>query len=672
MTQDLRRQEQIQLDPVEFRYAQDQPDIPASVSLFPHQKQLFDALTASSRTQAKNIYVLTSMTGSGKTLANVLPAIATGKNAIFTYPTNALVKDQYRSITADKRTFGFDNRLTVRRLRSKDLRNQADDDIIPNALYHQFTQAQANTNEATIFLTTPDTLYNIVAGRYWSVDEFSEPMDRAQAAFAGCIDYVVFDEFHMYDIAGEVSMLNLATVLHHAQRESLRFPLVFSSATSEQQLETWLGEIARGNVEKFTDSAATVDDGDVQIAGGIELTLRFGPQWDGPTTFYETHGEQRLRNLTNSGPVTAIFESATRTLELVQKLQEETTLDGRIAFKTGPKSGGPGLTDPETAVQIGTRTLSVGIDFDTDYLFFESYRARDFLQKLGRVGRATDHASAIAYTSGYAFENIDRLESHYTNRRAFESDLLSLMFQRRRIRSYASAFGPLEFNWIQSNFPVSTAASAAPPWGVSSTSRVSDVAEKYARAFRNPGVPQVGIVDADSVRFQNLFDVLRLYELSPEDVITEETFLQRAGAIDTVAAQYVQRGTIRPVLFLAGGFDVSVSPDPKLTTERNRSPPTGLVRYTSDTVPRFEILCKNLSRDILKYLKKTLPNAEPLLYIIRESDFDSIQNALPHLFRTYEVQLVGSSYVVAFGQNALKLWSLDYQASDPTNTAGDA
>lgn len=659
MNQNLRRQIQIRLDPVEFKYARDQPETPATISLFPHQQRLFDALTEPSETRTQSIYILTSMTGSGKTLANVLPAVAMGKNAIFTYPTNALVEDQYRSIVDDKHTFGFADQLRVERLRSKDLREQADEKILPTVLYEEFTRSQAESDEATIFLTTPDTLYNIIAGRYWSVDEFSEPMDRAQAAFAGCIDYVVFDEFHMYDVAGEVSMLNLATILHHAERKSLRFPLVFSSATSDPQLEAWLDEIARGNVQTFTDTAAMVENGGKQIAGGIDLTLNFGPQWNGPSAFYETHGEQRLQDLTQPGSVTAIFESATRTLELVHKLRRETTFDEQISFKTGPKSGGRSLTDPETSIQIGTRTLSVGIDFDTEYLFFESYRARDFLQKLGRVGRTADNATAIAYSSEYAFNDVDKLKSHYANRGAFEEDLLESMFQRRRIRDYAAIFGPLEFNWIESNFPVSIEESATPPWGVSSAGSFGENIERYARAFRNPGAPQVAIIDGSDVRFQNLFDVLRLYKVSREAVIEKEAFIEQAKAIDAVSAQYVDQGTITPVLFLSDELDVSISNDPKLGTKKH-SPPTGLVQYTSESIPTFEIYSEDIPRDILKYIKAKLPEAEPLLYIVEEDAFDSIRDQLPHLFRTYTLQLVRDTHVVAFGQNALKLWSINH------------
>jgi len=666
-TTSKRRRKRVRLSPVDFQYASEQPDIEANLKLFPHQKALFDALTATlTDDQRTGIYILTSMTGSGKTIANVLPAVADGRNVILTYPTNTLVEDQYRSIIRDADNFGFSEMVDINRFRASDIRKkiQHTDQSVPEYLFETFETARL-VPEATLFLTTPDTLYNIVSGKYWNASEFSQPMDRVHEMLGGALDYVVFDEFHIYGIEGTVSLLNLATLLQHAERGVLRLPLVFSSATSEEQLESWLKTIAVDDYRRFTDRAAFVDDGSHRIAGPVDLTIEFGPQWDAPEQFLATHHD-RIRGLPSDGPLTAIFESATRTLELIDTLiNEEPSVSEHLAYATGPKTSQQGLADSDTELQIGTRTLSVGVDFDTDYLYFESYRARDFLQKLGRVGRRGGPATAIAYTSEYALGDPTTLDSEYGIRREFETDLLEAMAQRQRVRAYGDLFGHLELSRMQTEYALSIQEPHSSPWrGQHRTSsaeyvQVPSTANDYLLAFRDPGTPQVAILTGDDVQFQNLFDVLRLYDIDGRRAVSRRRFLEKCTDIAPIPAHYINTGTITPVLYLEEEPPQTITRDTILGTERNRPPEQGLMKYTGDSVITLEVRSEVVPRKLRRVVNDRLTKVEPLLYIATQETFDDLRHALPHLFRTYPLStLPGDEYRVAFGQNALKLWAL--------------
>jgi CRISPR-associated helicase Cas3 len=197
---DTSKKKTIELGPVQFKYADNQPHTAGSDNfrLFPHQAKFFEKLSESLDEGEEKFFFMESMTGSGKTIANTLPAVERGENILITYPTNQLIEDQKKSINHDADDFSFD--LETEIINSRALREEQSqqNEIIPEILDTKFSNA-LNEPQAQIFLTTPDTLYNILTGKYWGSDGFSEPMDRAQSSLLASVEYIVFDEFHMYD-----------------------------------------------------------------------------------------------------------------------------------------------------------------------------------------------------------------------------------------------------------------------------------------------------------------------------------------------------------------------------------------------------------------------------------------------------------------------------------------
>ena len=675
---DTSKKKTIELGSVKFRYADRQPHTAGSddFRLFPHQAEFFDNLSESLDNGTERFFFMESMTGSGKTIANILPAVERGTNILITYPTNQLIQDQQTSIEQDAAEFSFD--LETEIINSRALRHNRNrqDDTIANILDAKFTDA-LNEMQAHIFLTTPDTLYNILTGKYWGSDNFSQPMDLAQSSLLASVDYIVFDEFHMYDISMETSILNMCCILHHNVGRQL--PIVFSSATTDDEFKERLSNASTNDIVEINDEQSIAEEG-VTICGEIELEILLGRQWNGPEVFKRTNRKAILEAVSTGEKLTAIFESVKRTSNILDEIREVIPeVEGNWAYKTGLDSND--VPVDQAPLAIGTRTLSVGIDFDTQNLFFESYRARDFLQKLGRVGRGVSGqtSKATCYTSEYALPGLDQLQDQYTSKKELKKELIatsvsgdSKMVEQGRMWGYPVDYGPIELDNIVRDFPINID-------GKSLVSLSHDVYNKspfqdesrewldnFLMAFRDPGVPQVAIGRDNRIQLQDimLFFEQRTTELPAHEdaLIQKKELLEIYAESAPVVTEYIESGTINPLLCYESPPHKDTSGSVKFKVNRRVSD-RGLLRYPEDTEFTLQITGDNLHRKLTKVIASRMVERELLLYLIEQERYEKLP--LPHLFKTYELEAAaGEQYQIALGQNALKLDSHHKRCND--------
>jgi CRISPR-associated helicase Cas3 len=675
---DTSKKKIIELGSVQFRYADRQPHTVGNddFRLFPHQAEFFESLSESLGQGIERFFFIESMTGSGKTIANILPAVECGANILITYPTNQLIQDQQSSIEQDASEFSFDLKTEI--INSPALREQRNrqNDPIANILDTKFTTA-LNETQTHIFLTTPDTLYNILTGKYWGSSDFSQPMDLAQSSLLASIEYIVFDEFHMYDISMETSILNMCCLLHHNVGRQL--PIVFSSATTDDKFKERLSNVSTNDIVEIDDERSIAEDG-VTICGEIELEILLGRQWNGPEVFKRTKRDAIVEAVSTGEKLTAIFESVKRTSNILDEIREDIPeVDGNWAYKTGLDSNDVPVDQPPLV--IGTRTLSVGIDFDTQDLFFESYRARDFMQKLGRVGRSTSGqtSKATCYTSEYALPDLDQLEDQYGNKKELKRELIGdvnsedgKMIEQGRMWGYPSDYGPIELDNIVRDFPINIDGESLVNLSheVYNKSPFQDESREwldgFLMAFRDPGVPQVAIGRGDRIQLQEI--MLFLEQRSTELPAHEETLIQKEELLKTysktspVVTEYIESGTIDPLLCYEKPPSKDTSESIKFRVNKKISN-QGLLRYPEDTEFRLRITGEEVHSKLTQEIANRMAKRELLLYLIEQERYGELP--LPHLFKTYELEAAaGEQYRLAFGQNALKLDSHNRRCND--------
>ena len=675
---DTSKKKKIEIGSVQFKYADDQPHSIGDdgFRMFPHQAEFFREMTEALDGDESKFLFLESMTGSGKTIANITPAIERGENILISYPTNQLIEDQKKSIDEDTQDFGFD--ATTEIISSRELRreSQETDESILDVLNGKLIQAQ-NDDTTHILLTTPDTLYNILTGKYWGSDEFSEPMKRTKTDLLAAVSYLVFDEFHMYDVSMETSILNMCIVLHHNLGKQL--PIVFSSATSDDDFKESLSEVSHSQIANITDEQSISDDGDVTICGEIELEVILGNKWNGPEVFADTKEEEIVEAVEGGHELTAIFESVKRTSNTISRLREEIPqVEKKWAYRTGIDSNRTPLD--KAPLVIGTRTLSVGIDFDTQNLFFESYRARDFLQKLGRVGRGEEDivSKATGYTSEYSFPELDEMDSYYENKKKLKHDLIGKgeeddgkMAEQGKMWGYSQDYGPIELDNMGRDFPgVDEYSSTEISQDIYQKSPYADESRPWLKdflmAFRDPGVPQVVIANNDGIRLQEVMMFLEQRSTDLQEhksnLVREDKFLEEHSEKSPVVAEYIEKGTVEPLLFYDEPPQKDTSGSIKLAVMREIED-QGLLRYPQDTKFRMKISGENLHDALTSEIADRMSDRDLLIYLVSEKRFKDLP--LPHLFKTYELEAArGEKYRVTFGQNALKLDAHEKRCND--------
>lgn len=674
---DTSKRKQIKLEGVEFKFAEEQPELPGNLKLFPHQKEFFTSLSRDLEEVNSRFFFLKSMTGSGKTIANIMPAIKNKQNILITYPTNQLIRDQKRSIEEDADEFNFQEEVEVKYLNARELQRekQREGKNIPDLIEKKLNNAKQDDSKAYIFLTSPDTLYNILSAKYWKAGDFTEPMKRAHQAVVGSLDYFVFDEFHMYDISGETSILNMCLLLHH--NKALSKPIVFSSATSDEDFKDNLAKISKNDIKEIDDNQSRTENGDIQIAGEIDLEIVLGKKWKGPQKFLEEREKQILDlKKEEEAEMTAIFESVKNTTRIINELKEEFQLseeNDEISYKTGIDSSNNDISDGK--LKLGTQTISVGIDFSTSDLFFESYRARDFLQKLGRVGRDGDRSRAVCYTSEYSIPGIDRLKEEYSDRYSFQDDLIGsreeegAMESRNKLWKYPQKYGYIELGNFEEEFTLNLETDV---WELSNnlyrrSPKSQERYREFIQNFRDPGTPQIAVATEDDIKFRDLvrFFEKRSFQFEQHRktlVADKEDFLEENGDKNPVNSYYMEQGTIKPVLMYdlsEGGLERDMHSSPKFRV--NREIETGLKEYPDDIDGKLTLCSADYEdnkfpRKLKHAIRDQLKKGSFLLYIMTEELYEEKRGLVPHLFRTYEMEGAGdTNYRIAFGQNALKL-----------------
>ena len=671
---DTSKKKTIELGPVQFRYADRQPHTAGTddFRLFPHQAKFFEELSESLDRGGEKFFFMESMTGSGKTIANILPAVERGENILIIYPTNQLIKDQEKSINDDADDFSFD--LETEIINSRALREERgqQDEIIPIILHTKFSNA-LNEPQARIFLTTPDTLYNILTGKY-GIDGFSEPMDRAQSSLLASVEYIVFDEFHMYDISMETSILNMCSILHH--NEGMQLPIAFSSATPDDKFKKRLSSASTNDIVEINDERSIAEEG-VTICSEIELEILLGRQWNGPEVFKRKNREAILEAVSTGKKLTAIFESVKRTSNILDDIRENIPeVEGNWAYRTGLDSNN--VPVDQAPLVVGTRTLSVGIDFDTQDLFFESYRARDFMQKLGRVGRRASRqtSKATCYTSEYALPELDQLEDQYSNKKELKRELVGIsgsdegkMAEQGRMWGYPSDYGPIELDNMVRDYPIdideeNLVSLSHEVYGKSPFQDESrEWLDNFLMAFRNPGVPQVAIGRSDPYRIQlqeiMVFLEQRTTELQPHEqaLIQKEELLEAYAETAPVVTEYIESGTIDPLLCYETPPSKDTSGSIKFRVNKRISN-QGLLQYPEDTEFTLQMTGGQLHSKLTQEIANRMTERELLLYLVEQERYEKLP--LPHLFKTYGLEAAaGEQYQIAFGQNAIKLNSHD-------------
>lgn len=355
--------------------------LPEGMRLSRHQVETYRALTEGDAEVVFN----TAMTGDGKSLAAYLPLLARGEGwkypTLAMYPTNELIEDQLAHLESTTQRWQAD--IVYSRLNSAelDLKMQEEE-------YARRGEALMSVlRNADVILTNPD-IFHYVMHQFYTWPE--DAPDRYAGPLTQKFRQLIFDEFHIFDAPQIVSVLNAILFMQETGGEVRPHKFLFLSATPKKMMQTYL---QRSGLSVAFIEGQYAENGNSaewrKILNAVNIHFEPTPRAE---IWLEAHLEDIVlpffleRRPYAKGAL--IVNSRAAAMRIYEKIQPVFARYGlRAALNTGWTGRSRRRASYEADLLVGTSTVDVGVDFQINFLVFESESAGTFLQRLGRLGR---------------------------------------------------------------------------------------------------------------------------------------------------------------------------------------------------------------------------------------------------------------------------------------------
>lgn len=346
----------------------------------------------------------TALTGDGKSLAGQLPLLIhdDGTHALMAmYPTNELIRDQQGQLSSSLEQ--WNSQITFGMLNSTEL-----DQIDAEGIYSYRGDALLEIlqgNDAV--LTNPDIFHLVMHQFYVRRGPQGDAPDKILGPLTQKFSQFVFDEFHIFETPQIVSILNALLLIHETESMARPHKFLFLSATPRDLMLEYLKhsglsvKVIDGSYAHGTQPAASADWRRILHNATIHFETGRVEEW------VDEHLEDTLlpffleRGAHAKGAI--IVNSVAAAYRLLARLRPVFDQHGlKVAPNTGMTSHAQRKVSYAADLLIGTSTVDVGVDFQINFLLFESRDAGSFLQRLGRLGR---HDGYVRNGHYHAFED---------------------------------------------------------------------------------------------------------------------------------------------------------------------------------------------------------------------------------------------------------------------------
>jgi CRISPR-associated endonuclease/helicase Cas3 len=382
----------IRLLPVFSRLAEEddvpsalQARLPQGLRLSRHQVDTYRALTESDAEVVFN----TAMTGDGKSLAGQLPALVAQNGwkypFLALYPTNELIEDQMAHLESVLQRWDANIEYSPLNSAELDLKMQDEDYL------RRGDALMSVLRNGDFILSNPD-IFHYVMHQFYTWPE--DAPDRYAGPLTQKFKQFIFDEFHIFDAPQIVSVLNALLFMRETGASVRSHKFLFLSATPKKLMQTYLKQ--SGLKVQFIEGEYA-SSGNPQawrkILNPVEIHFEPTPRAE---AWLDAHLDDILlpffvqRHPHAKGAI--IVNSRAAALRIYEKLQPVFVQHG---LKVAQNTGWTGRTRRRASytadLLVGTSTVDVGVDFQINFLVFESDSAGTFLQRLGRLGRHDYH-----------------------------------------------------------------------------------------------------------------------------------------------------------------------------------------------------------------------------------------------------------------------------------------
>jgi CRISPR-associated endonuclease/helicase Cas3 len=362
--------------PVEIR-----EKLPDDWRLSQHQVDTYRALTEG----GADVIFNTAMTGDGKSLAAYLPVLTRGQHAFGMYPTNELLKDQGRQFREYLEKFGLNQeRVPYLLIWGAEL-DKREEKYQLRSRAETLEEIFLNHN---VLLTNPD-IFNLVMNYSYAKHASIYNDQELPYSLSTNYDYLIFDEFHIFNMPQIISALT--AMLYIARMNTAQHKFLFSSATMTDELREMVIHSGLQYREITGEYRSEPGEDYRQVLYPAELNVHSLEKGTNAETWIQENITYIMEFWNACGRFAKgviIVNSVAAARRIAGFLENELAEHGiTVGENTGLTDNERRKLSLEKNIVVGTSTIDVGVDFNINFLVFESTNAGTFLQRLGRLGR---------------------------------------------------------------------------------------------------------------------------------------------------------------------------------------------------------------------------------------------------------------------------------------------
>jgi CRISPR-associated endonuclease/helicase Cas3 len=358
--------------------------LPTGWRLSKHQVETYQALKSSNADIVFNV----AMTGDGKSLAGQLPSLVEDRPRPFMamYPTNELIRDQLQQLGQTLSLWRRNDLLTAR-LDARRL-----DEVEAEAELERRDALLNLWHNHELVLTNPDIFHYVMQQYYIRTGKNGDAPDRVIGPLIQSFEQFTFDEFHVFQAPQVVSVVNALIFIHEIIGNVQPKKFLFLSATPEELLLQYLDRAGLRCTQIHGTYAHAWDNPDpmrwrrILHGSSIHFVPQSAEEWVGEHLedtllqfFLEHRPGAKGAIIVNSVASAQRLVARLRPVFAVHKL----TVEPNTGFDASERR----RTSYDADLLVGTSTIDIGVDFQINFLVFESRDAGTFLQRLGRLGR---------------------------------------------------------------------------------------------------------------------------------------------------------------------------------------------------------------------------------------------------------------------------------------------
>jgi len=374
--------------------------IPAGWRLSTHQIETYRALHSD-----VDIVFNTAMTGDGKSLAGQLPMLLHHCPTMAMYPTNELIGDQFQQTEQTLHRWQ-QGAIHLVRLDAREL-----DKVEAEAEIQRAAALLNLYSNHELVLTNPDIFHYVMQQYYIRTGKHGDAPDRIIGRLLNLFEQFTFDEFHIFQAPQVVAVLNALLFIHEVTGAVHPKKFLFLSATPGTLMLQYLerAQLRVAQVQGHYTHTWKTPDPDHWRRILHDSTLHCVPQR--AEEWVETHLDDTLLRFflthTPAAKGAIMVNSVASAQRLIARLRPVFTAQGlTVEPNTGFDAPTRRRASYDADLLVGTSTVDVGVDFQINFLVFESHNAGSFLQRFGRLGRHD------GFTRHGIFQKFEAFEAH--------------------------------------------------------------------------------------------------------------------------------------------------------------------------------------------------------------------------------------------------------------------